>query len=55
MKTDESMEKGAWQRKEQDARRARVDEGILELASEKTREMTRVLHGLYISGSKSQA
>ena len=32
VKTDESMEKGAWQRKEQDARRAGVDEGIQELA-----------------------
>jgi len=35
MKMDESMGKGAWQRKEQDARRAGVDEGIRELAGGK--------------------
>jgi hypothetical protein len=28
VKTDESMEKGAWQQKEQDGRRAWADEGI---------------------------
>lgn len=50
---DESMGKGAWQRKEQDARRAGVDEGIRELAGgkKKTREMARVLHGLHMSGN----
>ena len=47
--TDESMEKGAWQRKEQDARCAGVGEGIRKLASEETGETTRVLHGLCIS------
>jgi len=51
MKTDESREKGAWQRKEQDARRAGVDEGIRELAGKKTREMARVLHDFHMSGN----
>ena len=41
------MEKRAWQRKEQDARRARVNEGIRVLAGRETGEMARVLHGLY--------
>jgi len=43
--------KGAWQRKEQDARRAGVDEGIRELTGKKTREMMRILYGLHISGN----
>jgi len=51
MKTEESMEKRAWKRKEQDARRAGVDEGIRVLAGGETRETARVLHGLYTNGN----
>jgi len=43
--------KRAWQRKEQEARRAGVDEGIRELVGKKTREMVRILYGLHISGN----
>lgn len=50
-KTGESMEKGAWQRKERGARRAGAGVGIRGLAGEGTREMARGLHGLHISGS----